>query len=218
MAKYQKYIKNVNIQCLSLFGTTISDLLKKQNKSKEELTFVEWYHNNNPVTDNNCVMNRLCHSVENEFKGFVSELKSKSNFDYTILKNGIEYKEDTKCQIAEVYKQYVEEYQRYVISAKQSRTDSDEIAIYKSVLVENYRRKCIQICPNEIELCDILLDICYTKSGSKKFVWDMCGEQIVRNLLAFKDNQYTFCVKDDLGGIEYGGKRYKAITKTLEVK
>ena len=46
----------------------------------------------------------------------------------------------------------------------------------------------------------------------------MCGEQIVRNLLAFKDNQYTFCVKDDLGDIEYGGKRYKAITKTLEVK
>lgn len=218
MAKYQKYIKNANIQCLSLFGVTISDLLKKQNKNEEETAFTEWYRNNNPVTDNNCVMNRLCHSVENEFEGFVSELKSKSDFNYTILKSGIEYKEDIKRQIIEIYKQYIEEYQRYVISAKQSRTDSDEVAIYKSVLVENYRRKCIQICPNEVELCDILLDICYTKSGSKKFVWDMCGEQIVRNLLAFKDNQYTFCVKDDLGDIEYGGKRYKAITKTLEVK
>ena len=46
----------------------------------------------------------------------------------------------------------------------------------------------------------------------------MCGEQIVKNLLSYKDNKYTFCIRDDNGDIEYSGKRYKAVTKTLEVK
>ena len=218
MAKYQKYIKNANVQCISLFGISISELLKKSDKTDDEQNFTEWYYNNCPVTDNNCVMNRLCHAVEKEFDGYVTDLKSDSEFDYTIMKSGVEYKENIKQQICEIYKQYLSEYQQYVISSKQARTDSDEIAIFKAVLIENYRRKCTNICPNEVELCDIVLDICYSKTSSKKFAWDMCGEQIVKNLLSYKDNKYTFCIRDDNGDIEYAGKRYKAVTKTLEVK
>ena len=59
MAKYQKYIKNANVQCISLFGISISDLLKKSDKTDDERNFTEWYYNNCPVTDNNCMMNSI---------------------------------------------------------------------------------------------------------------------------------------------------------------
>jgi hypothetical protein len=217
MSQYQRYIKNADIQSFAEFGISLDELLKKENKNHSECNFIQWYYNNSPVTDNNCVMNRLCHAVEKEFNGYVCSLREKSTFDSTILKSGVKYKEITKQQIDSIYKQYLDEYQRFVIKSKQSKMDTDEVSIFKTMLIENYRRKCVEICPNEIELCDILIDLCYSKSTSKKFVWDISGEQIVKNLLSYKDNQYTFCVKDDSGDIVYSGKRYRAITKTLEV-
>lgn len=218
MAQYQKYIKNADIQSFSLFGVSLVDLINKTDLTDDEKNFVEWFYKKCPVSDNLSVMNRLCHMVEREFNGYIHSLNSNSEFNYTILKSGVEYKEATKQQIYNVYKQYLEEYQRFVISSKQTRMDSDEIGIYKTMLLENYRRKCIEICPNEVELCDILIDLCYSKTNSKKFVWDISGEQIVRNLLVYKDNKYTFCVKNDDGNIEYAGKKYRAVTKVLEVK
>lgn len=218
MAQYQKYIKNADIQSFSLFGISLTELLNKTNFTDDEKSFVEWFYKKCPVSDNNSVMNRLCHMVEREFDGYIHSLNSNIEFDYTILKSGVEYKESTKQQIYNIYKQYLEEYQRFVISSKQTRLDSDEVSIYKTMLLENYRRKCTEICPNEVELCDILIDLCYSKTNSKKFVWDISGEQIVRNLLVYKDNKYTFCVKDDDGNIEYAGKKYRAVTKGLEVR
>lgn len=218
MAKYQKYIKTINTKCLSLFRINLNALLQKPNKTDEEREFIEWYYKMNPVSDNNCVMNRLCHMVEKEFEGYLPSIIHNSDFDYTILKSGVEYKDNIKKQIIDIYKQYVSEYQNFVISSKQTRLDSDDIVIYKANMIETYRRKCIEICPNEVELCDIILDICYTQDNSKKFAWDMCGDQIVRNLLVYKDNQFNYCVRDDNGNIEYSGKRYTAMTKRLEVK
>ena len=42
------------------------------------------------------------------------------------------------------------------------------------MLKEEYIRKCVEICPNEDELCNIVLDICYTTNNSKQFAWDVC--------------------------------------------
>lgn len=218
MKKYQKYQKNSNIQCLSIFGISLDELLHKPDKTDEEQNYVDWYYKKNPVTDYNCVMNRLCHAVENEFNNYNFSSNANNEFDYSIMKCGIEYSDATKKQLNDLYKDYLKEYQEFAISAKQSRTDTDDVIIYKFNLIEKYKRKCIEICPNEAELCEILLDLCYTKNSSKKFVWDICGDQIVRNLLLYKDNKFTFCVKSDDGDIEYGGNMYKSITKTLEVK
>ena len=66
-------------------------------------------------------------------------------------------------------------------------------------------------CPNEVELCDIVLDICYRKEGSKQFAWDVSGDQIVRNLLNKHDNKLSY---PETGGDEftYGGVGFKMKT------
>ena len=40
----------------------------------------------------------------------------------------------------------------------------------------------------------------------------------MRNLLVYKDNLYTYCVRDDNGNVEYAGKKYKVVTKVLEIE
>lgn len=53
------------------------------------------------------------------------------------------------------------------------------------------------ICPNEESLCDILLDICYTGKMSKTIVWDVCGTQIIKNMLEKHDNTLTYPEKSE---------------------
>ena len=91
MSKYQKYIKNANIQSLEHFGITLDELLAKTNRSEEEENFVIWYYKKCPVGMNKCVMNRLCWLVEDKFKGYVHNLKENSKFNKQILKLGVEY-------------------------------------------------------------------------------------------------------------------------------
>ena len=105
MAKYQKYIKTINTKCLSLFRINLNALLQKSVKTDEEREFIEWYYKMHPVSDNNCVMNRLCHMVEKEFEGYLPSIIHNSDFDYTILKSGVEYKDNIKKQIIDIYKQ-----------------------------------------------------------------------------------------------------------------
>lgn len=63
-------------------------------------------------------------------------------------------------------------------------------------------------CPNEEELCDILIDICYATTKSKQFVWDMCGNHIVENLLKKNNGIMTYLEKDADGEVVYHGERF----------
>lgn len=49
---------------------------------------------------------------------------------------------------------------------------------------DEFKRECQAICPNECELCDIILDMCYKSSHSKQFAWEICVDTIIHNLLA----------------------------------
>lgn len=51
-----------------------------------------------------------------------------------------------------------------MLYAKKERLKSDEKQIQKYLLKEQFRENCLKECPNEDELCNIVLDLCYTKS------------------------------------------------------
>ena len=72
-----------------------------------------------------------------------------------------------------------------------------------------YRKDCDIICSYRDALCDILVTLCYSSNLSKKFVWDICGEDIVRNLLKNNDGYIEFPTIDESGDIEYAGNRFK---------
>ena len=87
----------------------------------------------------------------------------------------------------------------------------------KYILKEEFKRRCLKQCPDEGQLCDIVLDLCYAKSqSSKQFAWDICGGIFIENLL--KKNNYTleYPVPDEHGDILFNGKTFSM--KKIKIK
>ena len=53
-----------------------------------------------------------------------------------------------------------------------NRATGSEKTLIRESLMEDLKNKLLSICPNEEELCNIVVDICYKKSNnSKHFAW-----------------------------------------------
>lgn len=138
--QYNKYIKTSNMKCSILFGMTIDELIAKENKSTEEEDFVYWYKEQMPVGMNPCVMNKVAWKVEEAFKGYTAQIKSESDFDYSILKSDAEYQHSDFIEIKKLYKQYQHEVQNYCRVATKNRVDSDESTLQKDMMKDRFRR------------------------------------------------------------------------------
>ena len=217
-AKYDKYIKRANKKCIEEFKVSLEELMAKENKTEKERNFVSYYVEYLPSSDGVCVMNRLCHAVENHFDGYVSEIKADSSFDYSIMKSGISYSKANYAQIKNLYIEYNDDLVKYMKLVNENHIDDDEKSLQMQCLAKRYRDECVQKCPDSEELCDIVLDLCYTNNKSKQFAWDVCGEQIIRNLLKINNNRIKYLTENDCGDVEYCGKRFSVEYKELEGK
>lgn len=215
MSQYNTYIKNTDKKCMREFRQTIEELMAK---SPDELTqaeaeFIDYYIQRMPVGMHPCVMNKICRRFEEEFDNYFLKNISEEDFDYSIMKSGQEYTTTQYNAIAKLYEQYTKRLQEYMQFSKRERIDEDESATKRSLMVRDFKVECERACSNSAQLCDIILDLCYRRSGSKQFCWDICSEEIIENLLKNNDNTIYFPVQDEDGDIEFCGKRF-----TLESK
>ena len=98
------------------------------------------------------------------------------------------------------------------------KTTSEQDYAEYSILINYYKTRCLEVCPNEEELCNIVLDLCYQTEHSKQFAWDMCGKTIIRNLLKQNNCIISFPeVVSDRGEFEYCGRQFVMTKKKLEV-
>jgi hypothetical protein len=63
-----------------------------------------------------------------------------------------------------------------------------------------------EVCNNEEQLCDLLLDYCYKYNGNKEILWNVCGETIFKRLV--QDNTLHYPIVDPNGDFEVQGKKY----------
>lgn len=210
MNDYNTYIKNTEKKCVREFRVTIQELLARDEGelTEEEAEFLRYYHHRMPVGMHPCVMNRICIRFEKEFDDYFLKNIPEDAFDYAFMKSGQEYTATQYNAILRLYTQYVKELQDYMQFSKRERIDEDESASRRSVMVHKFKTDCQEICSNSAQLCDIILDICYTRTGSKQFCWDICGEEIINNLFTSNGNKIYFPVQNERGDIKYGGKRF----------
>lgn len=195
-SKYNEYIKSNRYKAIRMFIDydirSIDDLRMYEPKTEEMINFLEHYERHMVVGNNPCVVNRMCWMAEKEFPSF-SGLKSKKlAFDYEILKSDAVYSSKI---YNEIYRLYLDFQRHFTDKLKDISSDKSEKYIdydNKSAFFEWYKKECFEICSNEKELCNILLDICYQHEGSKSFVWEICGETIVDNLLNRNGNQFHY--------------------------
>jgi hypothetical protein len=118
--------------------------------------------------------------------------------------------------IRKLYEEYQKKLQNYAVFSRYERVDEDELASTVSGMKDEFIRECDAVCQNSATLCDILLDLCYCRSASKRFAWDICPDAIIRNLLSNNDWKISAPVPDPDGDIEYCGMKYSVITRRLE--
>lgn len=212
--KMNNYIKKNNEKCLMRFRLTLDELISKKDKTADEEKFIRYYYQNIPLGIAPCTINKICWRIEKIFDNV--NWSSNKDFDYSIMKCNVDYSNQLYNKIKKIYDKYKRTTANYMQYAKSERIKSDERQIQKYILKEQFKRQCLEQCPNEECLCDIVLDLCYSKSKySKQFAWDICGDVFIRNLL--KRNNYTFeyPALDENGDIEFDGLLFSMKKVTL---
>ena len=215
--QWSNFAKRTNRNALREFQMDIEELkgLPYSDLSERQREFLWYYDRYMPVGMGGCVMNKICWAFEKEFDGFVGKASTGNSFDYTILKSGAEYSPGLRASIQHLYDEYNNRLRNYVQFSKYERVDDDSMVSTVFAMREDFRRECDKLCNNEKELCDVMLDICYRKSATKSFVWGLCPEVIVDNLLAKNDNIISAPVRSADGDIEFGGERFSIITRKI---
>ena len=216
MKQYNTYIKNTTKNSLREFQMTVEELRSSPKRSERQDEFLRYYDYRMPVGMGDCVMNKICRRFENEFDGYIGKHNSRMNFDYRFMRNNSEYSYSQYNAIKKLYTDYNQRLRSYLIFADHERVDEYDSYSEISVMNAEFRKACDSVCPNRDILCNIILDICYTKSSTKKFVWSMCGADIIHNLLSQNNNTISFPTLDKDGDIEYCCNRFSVISKKVE--
>ena len=220
MRQYNTYMNNVNRNSLREFGITIGELtsLPDGKLTERQREFLWFYHNKMPVGIGDCVMNKICRRFEQKFDGFIKKSSASSDFGYEILRSDAEYTPKQFSGIKRLYEDYNRRLYSYSVFSDYEKIGDADSAAELSLMNEEFRRECDQICPSRKALCNIILDLCYTRKNTKRFAWNMCGEDIINNLLEKNDYIISYPTLDDDGDISYGGYNFKIESKRIEVE
>lgn len=205
--QYDAYVKSAENNCYMWFGKTIKEL-ETGERTEREQEFLDNYHKRMPVSFARGTINRICAAVEAAFDN--DNMSYKDEFNYELLKSGKCYTQEEKDAIASEISLYNSKFKE--INARFTKIkgkDKSELYEYLDYLKAQFEEKCFAICPNEATLADILVDICYEKSISKGFLWEICGEQMVKNIVERTGEPLKYPVLDPDGDVIYCGKSYK---------
>lgn len=220
MKEYNTYIGNTNRNALREFRLSVDELNSMPNKdlTQRQREFLQFYYKRMPVGIGNCVMNRICRKFENEFDGYIGKHNSSTEFDYTIMKSDVPYTQKQYSEIKRLYDDYNKRLASYAVFSDYERVDETDSFNELSSMNEEFRKECDKICPNRLALCNIVLDICYKKSSTKRFAWNMCGDEIIENLLINNNRIISYPTLDPDGDIRYCGESFRLESKRLEVQ
>ena len=219
MKQYNTYIKNTDKNALREFQMTVSEILNipKEERTERQEEFLKYYNYRMPVGMNECVMNKICRRFEDEFDGHIGKHNATVKFDYSIMRSDEEYTTKQFNSIKRLYEDYNKRLASYAVFADYERIDDCDSFTALSVMNDEFQKECYKICSNRSILCNIILDICYTRSSTKRFAWSMCGSEIIHNLLLKNDNQISYPTLDSNGDIEFCENKFIVETINIEV-
>ena len=177
---YKNYIKESNDKCKLIYNCSIQDLYNNKDiLSDEQKEFLFWFEFKMPVGIGECSMNKICRYVESQLDGYKSQLHRNSNFDYNELKVKRRCTEEHRQSLRELEQEYRECVREY---KTQKHFDKGESNKNRKFLYKKFHEEAMNICPNDDERLNIILDITYGYNGNKQFCWDTIGDLICKRL------------------------------------
>lgn len=219
MKQYNTYIKNTTKNSLREFQMTVEELysLPAEERTERQSEFLRYYEYRMPVGVGNCVMNKICRRFEEEFDGYIGKHNNAVKFDYKFMRNSSEYNYSQYNSLRKLYEDYNQRLRNYMVFTDYERVDELDSLTELKIMNDEFRKSCSEICPNKDMLCNIILDICYTKSSTKRFAWSMCGTDIIHNLLSQNNNTIYFPTLDKDGDIKYCCNKFSITSTKVEV-
>lgn len=216
---YNTYIKNTNKSALREFKLTVDELyaIDPDHRTDRQAEFLRHYERRMPVGMGDCVMNRICRKIEAKFDGYLRMPPKNGTFDYAQLKSGSLYTDSQFYAVQRLYRDYNRKVAQFSVFAAYERMDQDAASDQLARLREEFLRECAGVCSNASTLCDIVLDICYKRSNTRRFAWDICAEEIVENLLRSRGGRFSFPMHDADGDITYCGEKFIMTPVVTEV-
>ena len=211
MKKYKDYINSINVKCLKQFRLTLEELINKANKNEYEMSFVSRFNAKMPVSLSQGLMNKIAWTVESEFNGVLANMNKEVDFDHSVLKSNVEYKQSEYNNIKKLHDKYRTTLSEYMQRTKSEKISKDESMSKRNMMRNEFRKQAYMICPNSYELCDILIDLCYDKNNNKQFVWDIVGDVIVENLLRLSNGEFNIVESCEDGDIEYSYDNFSLV-------
>lgn len=220
---YNEYKKKYDTRCRRVFLTnTVEELERKTNKTQEEIDFIERYYKYLPQSTGNHLVNRIAKLFEEHYDGASKRYKNDvGKFDFNIMKSDCVVKLDSRSRrkikaLHEVYNntiQYLQTQLNHNDSFSSQRSSYGELL---NTVRYRFFEQCVEICPSIEILTDNIIDLLYCSNKSKMFIWDMCGEQIIENLLRRHDYNIQFPVRSSFGEFEYLGEQYEMINVNVK--
>ena len=196
---------------------TLNELLTLDDVNEDQAEFIKYYYRGLPVGIGNCVMNKICKRFEDEFDGFIRSMPKAEAFDYSILCSEAKYNTSQYYKILKLYEEYNSRIRSVAIANNNLKTDKNERQAVVSLLNNKFKEECSIICVNEDELCNIVLDMCYKKSATKRFAWIVCSDIMIKNLLKKNNYEINIPVLNKCGDIEFAGERFEVIKREIEI-
>lgn len=218
MKQYNTYVRNSNKNAIREFCISVNEIeaMPRDQRTDRMNEFLDYFYRFLPVGYSDCVMNRICRKFEEAFDGFLVKQKPSEKFDYSIMKRGCSYTKAQIARISEVYAVYNRRVKDYAIYQMIERVDDDEALRRHAELKREFLHQCTSVCPDRFTLCDMLIDLCYKRNSAKSFVWDMCGDEIIENLLVRNGMKISYPVQNEGGDITYRGEKFAMREMELE--
>ena len=175
--EYRKFIKDNNAQCISDYGIDIKTLLTLpyDQLTEEQKNTVKWYNKFNPVDMNLCTINKICYYIESVIKDYKSTFKERV-IDYSKFKVKRRCTQEHKDKLKELMEVFITRLKHCV------ETNTDFVGI-KSFSDEYFQERAQEICPNDDERRNIILDLCYGDNhdkSNKEFCWTVIADMILK--------------------------------------
>lgn len=209
MKEYKETTNRAITNARQKFRRELSDMLQayenKEELPEEQRIFVERFLHSLKLDNSKSTCNMICWEIERVFDG--KTISGSNNVDlYSLVRRNEECSPSLLDKIAKLCKK--SEQKRAIKCALGfllNTQDAEHDEEYSNV---DYDMADIlgEVCNNEEQLCDLLLDYCYKYNGNKEILWSVCGETIFNRLL--QGNALHYPIADPNGDFEVQGKRY----------
>lgn len=195
-----------------IYDMGLKELMSIESPTKDQKNLIDTYKSKSFFIDNNSIMNRVSHHMENKIREMSKERREISKtFDYRKILSKHNYKANKndldKMQI--LFKEYksLKKALREGIHdyGEENYSSLDQIRLYIN------KRAYATISSNSEDLANIVVTLCYNVLGetSRKFAWDCFGQEIVSNIKKRKkDNFVRVPIKNKQGSFDYLYSRY----------